>query len=180
MKITVIGRGRVGGGLANRWRAVGHEVQALGRDGGDAADSDVLLVAVPGTAINDALGKVRHIAGKPTIDATNLLVGADGFESRSHKIADIVRGPIAKAFNLNWPDLYEQLDRQQQRPCDLYAADDAMRALAETLIRHAGYEPVYVGGIAKAALLEQLVTTIVSVRASGPGPTFYRMWAPER
>ena len=37
MKITVIGRGNVGGGLAKRWRAAGHEVQELGRDGGDAS-----------------------------------------------------------------------------------------------------------------------------------------------
>src|SRR5215475_14382131 len=36
MKITVIGRGNVGGGLARRWREAGHEVEELGRDGGDA------------------------------------------------------------------------------------------------------------------------------------------------
>src|ERR1700751_2027871 len=47
MKITVIGRGTVGGGLAGRWREAGHEVQELGRDGGDASEADVLLVAVP-------------------------------------------------------------------------------------------------------------------------------------
>jgi predicted dinucleotide-binding enzyme len=33
MNITVIGRGNVGGGLARFWRAAGHEVQELGRDG---------------------------------------------------------------------------------------------------------------------------------------------------
>ena len=49
MKITVIGRGNVGGGLARRWRDAGHEVQELGRDGGDGSDADVLLVAVPGS-----------------------------------------------------------------------------------------------------------------------------------
>ena len=38
MKITVIGRGNVGGGLAKRWRDAGHDVQELGRDGGDASD----------------------------------------------------------------------------------------------------------------------------------------------
>ena len=31
MKITVIGRGNVGGGLASLWREAGHEVQELGR-----------------------------------------------------------------------------------------------------------------------------------------------------
>ncbi len=35
MRITIIGRGRVGGGLARLFRAAGHEVDALGRDGRD-------------------------------------------------------------------------------------------------------------------------------------------------
>jgi predicted dinucleotide-binding enzyme len=51
MKITVIGRGSVGGGLARLWRSAGHEVTELGREGGDASDADVLLVAVPSGAI---------------------------------------------------------------------------------------------------------------------------------
>ena len=41
MKITVIGRGNVGGGLASLWREAGHEVQELGRDGGDASSAGV-------------------------------------------------------------------------------------------------------------------------------------------
>jgi len=48
MKITVIGRGNVGGGLARRWRDAGHEVQELGRGGGDASAADAVLIAVPG------------------------------------------------------------------------------------------------------------------------------------
>ena len=48
MKIVTIGRGNVGGGLAALWRKAGHEVTALGHDGGDASDADVVLVAVPG------------------------------------------------------------------------------------------------------------------------------------
>ncbi|MER8087786.1 dinucleotide-binding protein [Streptomyces sp. NPDC094048] len=48
MKIIVVGRGRVGGGLAGLWEKAGHWVTGLGRDGGDAAGADVLVVAVPG------------------------------------------------------------------------------------------------------------------------------------
>jgi len=40
MNITVIGRGNVGGGLGSLWEKAGHMVTALGREGGDAADSD--------------------------------------------------------------------------------------------------------------------------------------------
>jgi hypothetical protein len=43
MKITVVGRGNIGGGLAKLWRAAGHEVQEIGREGGNAADADLHL-----------------------------------------------------------------------------------------------------------------------------------------
>ena len=62
MKITTIGRGNIGGGLARRWERAGHEVQTLGSEGGDASDADVVLVAVPGAAIAEALGKVTERA----------------------------------------------------------------------------------------------------------------------
>src|SRR3954447_17948868 len=75
MKITVIGRGNVGGGLARLWREAGHEVQELGRDGGDASEADVLLVAVPGPEIANALGRVTGLEGQVTIDATNAIRG---------------------------------------------------------------------------------------------------------
>jgi 8-hydroxy-5-deazaflavin:NADPH oxidoreductase len=33
VKIAVVGKGNVGGGLAERWEKAGHDVQRLGRDG---------------------------------------------------------------------------------------------------------------------------------------------------
>lgn len=62
MKITTIGRGKVGGGLARLWRAAGHDVTELGKDGGDAADADAVLLAVPSGAIDDALAAVTGLA----------------------------------------------------------------------------------------------------------------------
>jgi predicted dinucleotide-binding enzyme len=50
MKITTIGRGTIGGTLGGLWTSAGHEVTELGRDGGDAAGSDVVLLAVPSSA----------------------------------------------------------------------------------------------------------------------------------
>ena len=68
MRITVIGRGHVGGGLARRWTAAGHDVTALGRAGGDAASADVVVVAIPGNAIADGLATVSGLGGQVTID----------------------------------------------------------------------------------------------------------------
>jgi predicted dinucleotide-binding enzyme len=75
MNTTVIGRGKVGGGLADRWARAGHNVTRIGRDGGDASGADAVLVAVPWGQIADALGKVSGLDGKVMIDATNAIGG---------------------------------------------------------------------------------------------------------
>ena len=75
MNITLIGRGNVGGGLADRWEKAGHTVARLGREGGDASDADAVLVAVPSGQIADALGKVIGLEGKIAIDTTNAFAG---------------------------------------------------------------------------------------------------------
>ena len=179
MNIVVIGRGNVGGGLAERWRAAGHEVQEIGRDGGDASQADVVLVAVPGAQIADALAKVSGAEGKVTIDATNAVRGRnDEFESLAHEVKSILGGPTAKSFNLNFAAIYDEIDAQGDRPANLYAADDDAREPTEQLIRDAGYEPVYAGGLDKARALEEHLALMFAVSQAGLGPFFYRMWSP--
>jgi predicted dinucleotide-binding enzyme len=138
MNITVIGKGRVGGGLADRWEKAGHTVTRMGRDGGDASDADAALVAVPSGQIADALGKVNGLEGKVAIDATNAFAGRrEAYESLAHEVKAIVGGPVAKAFNLQNAALYDRIDEQRVRPSNLYAADDGAREVAEALSRDA-------------------------------------------
>src|SRR5919197_1538103 len=142
MNITTIGKGNIGGGLGARWRKAGHEVQELGKEGGDASGADVVLVAVPSGAIGDALGKVSGLGGKVVVDATNAFGGRnEQFPSLAHEVKSITGGPVAKAFNLNFARLYDQIDEQPERPGCLYAADDEARDVVERLIRDAGYDP---------------------------------------
>src|ERR671935_2989677 len=111
MKIAVIGRGNVGGGLADRWEKAGHEVTRIGKDGGDVSDAEAVLVAVPGGAVADALENVQGIEGKTVIDATNL-IGAEppsGFASNAEFIKSKTNGPTAKSFNINFASLYDKL-----------------------------------------------------------------------
>jgi 8-hydroxy-5-deazaflavin:NADPH oxidoreductase len=179
MNITVIGRGDVGGGLAKRWRAAGHEVQELGRDGGDASGADVLLVAVPSPEIQNALAKVSGIEGTTTIDATNALSGrTGGFESLAHEVKSVTNGPVAKAFNLNFANIYDALDAQPERPGNLYASDDEAREVAEQLIRDAGYDPIRAGSLEQARALEEHVALMFAINQAGLGPFFYRLWSP--
>jgi 8-hydroxy-5-deazaflavin:NADPH oxidoreductase len=178
MKITVVGRGNVGGGLAKRWQAAGHEVNALGRDGGDGSDADVVVVSVPSGSIVEALGKVTGIEGKPTIDTTNAFPRPDeDHESLAHLIKSIVGGPTAKAFNVNFAVLYDKIDEQPFKPGNFYAAEEEVREVAEQLTRDAGYEPISVGGLENARMLEDQLNFTMAVSQAGLGQLFYRYWS---
>jgi 8-hydroxy-5-deazaflavin:NADPH oxidoreductase len=85
MRITVFGKGNVGGGLADQWAPAGHQVTRLGRDGGDVSDADVVLVAVPGELVVEAFGRLTGVEGKTVIDATNRIgIGPpEGFASNA-------------------------------------------------------------------------------------------------
>src|SRR5215218_10052355 len=105
MKIAVIGRGNVGGGLADLWEGAGHEVTRIGREGGDVSDVDAVLVAVPGGTIAEALEAVQGIEGKTVIDATNL-VGVDPPEDFS-SYAEYVQRQLRRALRAAWRGGFE-------------------------------------------------------------------------
>jgi len=179
MKITTIGKGNVGGGLARMWRDAGHDVTELGKDGGDASDADVVLLAVPGRAIEDALAAVAGVEGKTVVDATNVVSGHDErFESNAHQVKSITGGPVAKAFNLNFALVYDQIDNQRVRPSSLYCADAEAREVTERLTRDAGFDPVYAGDLSAARMLEDHLALMFAVNQAGLGPFLYRMAPP--
>jgi predicted dinucleotide-binding enzyme len=175
VNITTIGRGTIGGGLARLWEQAGHNVTQLGRDGGDASDADVVLVAVPSGSIAEALGRVTGLEGKIAVDATNAYTGRDErYESLAHEVEAHTKGPVAKAFNANAGVLYDQIGDQRVRPGCLYAADDEARAVTQQLIRDAGYEPESLGGLESARALEDFVPGVFMKLS----PAFYRFAAP--
>ena len=179
MNIAVIGRGNVGGGLAQLWRGRGHQVQEIGSGGGDVSAADAVLVAVPSGAIADALGNVSGVEGKVAIDATNHFRGErPPFPSLAHEVKSITGGPVAKAFNLNFAAIYDEIAGQGTAPGCLYCADEEARELAERLIRDAGYEPVNAGGLDSARALEDMLPLLFAVSQAGTGPFFYRFARP--
>ena len=50
--------------------------------------------------------------------------------------------------------------------------------MTEQLIRDAGYEPVFVGGLDQARALEDHLGLVVAVTQGGLGPFFYRYATP--
>jgi predicted dinucleotide-binding enzyme len=182
MRVTVAGRGNVGGGLAELWEMAGHEVQRLGRAGGDVSGADVVLLAMPGNAVAEALGSLTGIEGKTVIDATNL-IGAqppDGAASNAEYIRSRTGGPTAKSFNINFAAIYGRIASAGTPPGNLWCGDEEARSAVEQLSRDAGYEPIYAGDLGKASLQESMLQFVFGIAQGGMGPFFYRMAPPDR
>ncbi len=181
MKIGVIGRGNVGGGLAALWEQAGHEVTRIGRDGGDLSEADAVVLAMPGAAVSDALEKVSGLEGKTTIDATNLIGSSppEGFSSNAEYAKSKTGGPTAKSFNINFAAIYDRIANASSRPGNLWCGDEEARAVVEQLNRDAGYDPIYAGGLENAALQEDFLQLVFAINQGGLGAFFYRMAPPE-
>ena len=87
-------------------------------------------------------------------------------------------GLTAKSFNLNFARLYDQIDAQKSRPSNIWSGDEEARGVVEQLIRDAGYDPMYAGGMDKTAVQEQGIGLIFAI-SQASGPYFYRMAAPD-
>ncbi|KOG12131.1 MULTISPECIES: NADH-ubiquinone oxidoreductase [Streptomyces] len=179
MNITIIGRGRVGGGLARMWQRAGHQVTTIGREGGDASGADVVVVSVPGNVITEALSTVTGLDGQVTIDTTNLYTERDEtFPSLSHRIKAVVGGPTAKSFSTVFASAYDDIATQRVTPSSLYAAEPGAKDITEQLIRDAGLDPLYVGDLDPGARLLENSSALTRALAGQIGPFFYRYGRP--
>jgi 8-hydroxy-5-deazaflavin:NADPH oxidoreductase len=182
MKIAVVGRGNVGGGLADLWEKAGHQVTRIGRDGGDVADAEAVVIAVPGAAIAEALDGVSGIEGKTTIDATNLVDATppQGCASNAEFVKQRTGAPTAKSFNVNFARLYHEIESASSPPGNLWCGDEEARGVVEQLNRDAGYEPIYAGGLENAGAQESFLGLVFAIVQGGMGPFFYRMAPPDQ
>src|SRR3954452_8985050 len=181
VKIAVVGKGNVGGGLGDLWETAGHDVARIGTAGGDVSDADAVLVAVPGPAVADALDHVQGLNGKTVIDATNL-IGAEapsGFGSNAEFIKSKTNGPTAKSFNLNFANQYGKLGEAKSRPSNVWSGDEEARGVVEQLVHDAGYDPVHMGGLENAHAQEEMLGIFFAINQSGLGPFVYRMASPQ-
>lgn len=180
MKIATIGRGNVGGGLADLWEKAGHDVQRIGQDGGDVSGAEAVLLAVPSGAIQDALASVSGLDGKVMIDATNLVQGdrPGGLDSLAAYVKEVTGAHVAKAFNTVFARVYDKVAEQETPPGCVYCGDDEAKETTAQLIRDAGYEPIDVGGLENARAVEDYLKVLFAASSAGLGPFFYRFEAP--
>jgi predicted dinucleotide-binding enzyme len=185
MKIAVIGMGSVGGTLGRRWGEVGHAVTfgvrkpndpkvaagageaRLSTVAGAAADAEVVVLAVPWEALKDAIASAGDLAGKVLLDCTNpLSPGLSGLEvghttSGAEEVARLApRARVVKIFNTTGANNMADPDYGGTRATMLYAGDDAdAKSIAASLARDLGFDPVDLGPLSSARLLEPFALT---------------------
>jgi predicted dinucleotide-binding enzyme len=184
MKITTIGRGEIGGTLGRLWASAGHEVTELGHDGGDAADADVVLLAVPGTAVSEALAGVTGLQGKVILDATNRISSETPPPAGYDSVAEYVKettgaGSVAKVFHLNYGPILDQAAAADRRPSNLWVGDEGARGAVEQLSADIGMEAAHGGPLERAAAAEAFTEIFISVYQEAGAPIFYRFATPE-
>ena len=182
MRIAIVGAGRIGGNAARLWSRAGHDVlvcfsrhpdelAARAAELGDhvraaspadaVADADVVLLAVPWRAIDQALHEVGSLAGKVVIDATNQFGPGPGpaerqtvaeFNSARLPGARYVRGFNTLTVGFQAAASSRPADqRAVVFMCGDYAA---AKDIVATLIEDAGFAAVDLGPNAVAAVME--------------------------
>jgi predicted dinucleotide-binding enzyme len=182
MKIAIIGSGNVGRALGGSFARAGQDVTLVARDpdhAGTAAaeigvaaaasvadaarDADVLVLAVPYTAVEDLVAELDGAAaGKVLIDATNPLRGdysglsTAGEASGAEHLAELFPGArVVKAFNTLFAAAQADPATHGTTLDALYATDDdEAAAVVATLATAIGFRPVRVGPLAAARELE--------------------------
>ncbi len=179
LKIGVIGSGRIGGTVGELWAKAGHDVMfssldleadrklaaRVGAKAGTPAEAaafgEVLLVSVPYKALpqlgRDLAGSIK---GKVVLDTANPYPERDGemavaVRAKGTGVASpefLPGARLVRAFNsVGWTKLQSEAHRAGDKVAIPLAADDpAALRIAMRLVGDAGFEPVVVGGLARA------------------------------
>jgi 8-hydroxy-5-deazaflavin:NADPH oxidoreductase len=181
MRIGVIGAGRIGGGAARLLARAGHELllsysrdpdklraqaEEIGGQAGTPAEAaafgDVVILAVPWPAIDDAVAQAGSLDGRIVIDTTNPF-GAGGWQVPEGRTTTQVNqerlagAQVVKSFNTLTAAFQQEAAGRtgEKRVAMFLAGDDAeAKRVVAGLIDDAGFDPVDAGTAAQSSILE--------------------------
>lgn len=182
MKVTIIGIGNMGKGLAKQIAKAGHQVTVTGRDlskaqtlanelgnveaatvNGALGSSEVVIVATSYADATVALKSLGNLNGKVVIDITNpltddymgLTIGHS--TSAAEEIAKAVPGAlVVKAFNTVFAQILAEGPQLQGKQVPVFYATDSEQAreIVSVLIKSTGFLLVNAGPLKNARYLE--------------------------
>lgn len=186
MKIAIIGHGNVGGALAKRWAANGHDIIIGARNpqdekvqeftkiglitASDIADAvqkaDVIVVATPAHIAVDLANQFGKLPEKIIIDSTNAIrQKPEPYPTAFHAFQAITGAEVAKCFNTTG---FENMENPNygSTAADMFAAgsSEVAKSAAMRLARDAGFAECYdFGGDDRVELLEQLALAWINL-----------------
>jgi predicted dinucleotide-binding enzyme len=201
MQIGIIGTGNVGSALGKRWAAAGHTIVFGTRDPGSAkvkslvsgigpkaragriaeaaTFGEVVVLATPFGATEDAIRQAGNLSGKVVVDCTNplkpdfsgLTVGHT--TSAGESVAGWARAAkVVKALNSTGAG--NMVDPRYGSECAsmFVCGDDASaKATVSDLVRALGFDVVDAGPLVNARLLEPLAMLWITLAYGlGQGP----------
>jgi 8-hydroxy-5-deazaflavin:NADPH oxidoreductase len=197
MKIGIVGSGNVGGTLGRRFAEAGHtvtfgtrrpdsaEMQELAKIPGasvatnaEAAQrSEIIVLATPWPATEDAIRGLGDLSGKILFDCVNpLKPKLDGLElgtttSASESIAKWAPGArVVKIFNTIGYNIMADPSFPGGPATLFYCGDDAAaKKAAHDLAAQLGFDPIDAGPLTQARLLEPFALLWISLAFGGQG-----------
>ena len=201
MRIGILGSGLMGAKLGTIWARAGHDVvfsyarteQKLkrlarevrgsaraGTPGEAAKDSEVLLLAVHWSRLDDVLEQTGDLSGKVLVscslpmnaDDTGLVIAhaSSGAEALARRVP---KARVVSAFNTVPSEVLFgvfEARRKSRRPGLVYCGDDSeSKAIAARLIRDAGFDPVDAGPLRIARYTEPFALLIAQLAYEGRG-----------
>lgn len=205
--IAFLGIGQVGAALAAALIRHGHRVTVAARDPGSdtvraaleripglavqpkraaVAGADVVFLATPFNAIEEALADAGDLRGKILVDCTNpvgpgLSHGLRSERSGAEVVRDAAPGArVVKAFTIYGFENFEHSaypEGGSLKPAMMIAGDDpAAKQTVGGLCAQLGWEPIDTGPLSNSLHLEHLTLLWIKMaRVQGRGPNF--VWA---
>jgi predicted dinucleotide-binding enzyme len=199
MRIGILGSGLMGAKLGTIWARAGHEVvfsyarseqklKRLAREAQGAAragtpaqaagESEVLLLAVHWSRVDDVLKQAGDVAGKVIVSCslpmnagdTALVVAhtSSGAEALAMKVK---KARVVSAFNTVPSEVLFAIfeaRRKERRPSLVYCGDDSgSKRIAADLIHDVGFDPVDAGSLRSARYTEPFALLVAQLAYEG-------------
>ena len=201
MRVGILGSGLMGGKLGTLYARAGHEVmfsyarseqklKRLERDAKGAAragtpseaagESDVLLLAVHWSRVDDVLKQAGDVAGKvivscslPMNAANTELVIANSSSGAEALAKKVPKARVVSAFNTVPSEVLFgvfEARRKTARPSLVYCGDESRsKGIAADLIRDVGFDPVDAGPLRIARYTEPFALLVAQLAYEGKG-----------